>query len=318
MFCPLRDALVTDLSGKCERVLVCGTLAYDVIGQTPDRLHAGVHNVKLDGLREDFGGCAMNIAYTLRHLGHEPVTLAYVGDDFAPAYADHLAAEGLRTDALIPVQGTRCGRGITLTDPAGEQFTAFYPGPTGLDRLTEDITRLCDRETFAAVVLATDLPEKTVAAAAALPAGPLRIWCPGQYAQHFRAEEIAALVSWADLIILNRFEWHTLYREHKHGSFTRSADRAARPRLRVIVTRGHASVVTWSPGEARRVVPVPRVETSAQQDPTGCGDTLSGAVIAALLERQPVNIAIEKGIAAAQRCLRHAGTQHHFKECGDD
>ena len=300
-----------------KRVLVCGTLAYDVIGRTPDRLHTGVRNVKLDGLLEDFGGGAMNMAYTLRQLGHEPVTLAYVGDDFAPAYANHMTAADLRTDGLVHVTGALCARGITLTDPDGEQFTAFFPGPTGLDRLGADLEHVCRRETFDAAVLATDLPEKTVAAAAALRDIPLRIWCPGQYAQHFSAEQVAPLVAWADLIILNRFEWRTLYPLVKRGVIERFTTRGQPRQPGVIVTRGAGSVVIWSPGATRTSVAVPPVTRSAQRDPTGCGDALSAGVIAGLVERLPVTLAVERGIAVAQLCLQQPGTQHHLKDLRD-
>jgi adenosine kinase len=308
---------VKSSSRNCARVLVCGTLAYDVIGRTPDRLQPGVRNVKLDGLLEDFGGCAMNIAYTLRQLGHEPVALAYVGDDFAPAYANHLAAADLRTDGLIHVTGARCARGITLTDPHGEQFTAFFPGPTGLDRLAADIEDLCRRETFDAVVLATDLPEKTVAAAAVLHNVPLRIWCPGQYAQHFGPDDAARLIAWADLIILNRFEWRTLYQRLKRGASERleAGGRTSKPG--VIVTRGAGSVVIWSPGAPRASIPVPTVTSSRQRDPTGCGDALSAGVIAGLLEQLSVTLAVERGVAVAQLCLQESGTQHHLKDPPD-
>ena len=185
------------------------------------------------------------------------------------------------------------------------------------DALGADIEHVCRRETFDAAVLATDLPEKTVAAAAALRDIPLRIWCPGQYAQHFSAEQVAPLVAWADLIILNRFEWRTLYPLVKRGVIERFTTRGKPRKPGVIVTRGAGSVVIWSPGATRTSVAVPPVTRSAQRDPTGCGDALSAGVIAGLVERLPVTLAVERGIAVAQLCLQQPGTQHHLKDLRD-
>ncbi|MGA0839805.1 MAG: PfkB family carbohydrate kinase [Pseudomonadales bacterium] len=298
-------------SRKRARVLISGTLAYDVLGRTSDRLDPGVRNVKLDGVHQDFGGCAMNVAYTLTGLGLEPIALAYVGEDFAPTYADHLKAAGVRTDALILVPGQTCARGITLTDPRGVQFTAFFPGPTGSDRVVQDLERLCRQENFDAVVLAPDLPNKVAAAAPAVAHLPLRVWCPGQYAQHFTAEQIVPLLQWADLVILNRFEWRSLYQTLRRGRVAHGEHWLHASSPAVIVTRGASAVVFWSPGQGRTCVPVKQVPTSAQQDPTGCGDALTAGVIAGLLTGLTPAQAIEHGIGAALLCLAEQGTQRH-------
>ena len=77
------------------RVLICGTLAYDLIGRFSGRLEAHTRNVKLDSMVHSFGGCAMNMAYNLRQLGHEPVALVYAGDNFVPDYEQHLSGLGI-------------------------------------------------------------------------------------------------------------------------------------------------------------------------------------------------------------------------------
>ena len=65
--------------------LVCGSLAFDTITVFPGRfadqimpeqLHILNVSFLVPTLRREYGGCAGNIAYTLKLLGGEPVVLA--------------------------------------------------------------------------------------------------------------------------------------------------------------------------------------------------------------------------------------------------
>ena len=49
----------------------------------PDQLHILNVSFLVPGLRREFGGCAGNIAYSLRLLGGEPVPIAMLGSDGA-------------------------------------------------------------------------------------------------------------------------------------------------------------------------------------------------------------------------------------------
>ena len=65
--------------------LICGSLAFDTITTfpgrfaqqiLPDQLHILNVAFLVPELRREFGGCAGNIAYTLRGLGGSPVVMA--------------------------------------------------------------------------------------------------------------------------------------------------------------------------------------------------------------------------------------------------
>ncbi|HSB98298.1 MAG TPA: carbohydrate kinase family protein, partial [Burkholderiaceae bacterium] len=71
-------------------VLICGSLAFDTITDFPGRfaqqiLPDQVHILNVSFLvptpRREFGGCAGNIAYTLRRLGGTPLVKAAIGTD---------------------------------------------------------------------------------------------------------------------------------------------------------------------------------------------------------------------------------------------
>ena len=73
--------------------VICGSLAFDTImtfeGRfseqiLPDQLHILNVSFLVPALRREFGGCAGNIAYSLRQLGGTALPMATVGSDFAP------------------------------------------------------------------------------------------------------------------------------------------------------------------------------------------------------------------------------------------
>ena len=68
--------------------LICGSLAFDSImtfeGRfaeqiLPEQLHILNVSFLVPALRRDFGGCAGNIAYSLKLLGGEPLPMGYHG-----------------------------------------------------------------------------------------------------------------------------------------------------------------------------------------------------------------------------------------------
>ena len=79
-------------------VLICGSLAFDTITTFPGRfsqqiLPDQVHILNVcflvPTLKREYGGCAGNIAYSLKLLGGEPVPMATLGSD-GEAYLQRL------------------------------------------------------------------------------------------------------------------------------------------------------------------------------------------------------------------------------------
>ncbi len=282
------------------RILICGTLAYDDIGAFGTPFGVGARNVKLDTLYRGFGGCAMNIAYNLAGLGHQPVPFVYAGDDYSGDYARHVAAAGISEAGIFRISDVPSARGIVLTGSDGAQFTAFYPGPSGLDRCRADLQVLTDQQ-FDAAILAPDLPEKMAACAAAVARVPLRLWCPGQYAELLTREQIEAVAGHCQLLVANRHEWEALCRHVDPADLVDGG-------VRAIVTHGPDPVEILP--EARRV-PVPPLTSGAAVDPTGCGDAFVAGLVSALLTSAGIEAAVAAGIRLAGCCIRWQGAQRH-------
>src|SRR5436189_5226344 len=91
--------------------LICGSLAFDTITTFPVRfaeqiLPEQVHILNVSflvpTLRREYGGCAGNIAYTLKALGGEPVVLAALGNDGGD-YLARFQQLGIDTSSLLQV-----------------------------------------------------------------------------------------------------------------------------------------------------------------------------------------------------------------------
>ena len=116
--------------------LICGSLAFDTItvfpGRfaqqiLPDQLHILNVSFLVPTLRREFGGCAGNIAYTLRHLGGEPLVMAAVGADGA-GYLERLRSWGASTEFVRVEADSYTAQAIIITDTDNNQITAFHPG----------------------------------------------------------------------------------------------------------------------------------------------------------------------------------------------
>ena len=116
--------------------LICGSLAFDTImtfeGRfaeqiLPDQLHILNVSFLVPGLRRDFGGCAGNIAYSLKALGGTPLPMATLGSDGAD-YLVRMKSLGISTEFLRVVGDSYTAQALIMTDRDNNQITAFHPG----------------------------------------------------------------------------------------------------------------------------------------------------------------------------------------------
>ena len=94
--------------------VICGSLAFDTIMSfegrfaeqiLPDQLHILNVSFLVPALRRDFGGCAGNIAYSLKLLGGTPLPMGAVGSDGGD-YLKRLQQLGIGTDFVLRVDDT--------------------------------------------------------------------------------------------------------------------------------------------------------------------------------------------------------------------
>lgn len=288
------------------RILVTGTLAIDYAATYPRTFaglprHDGINlSIHLDSIRRDFGGCAMNIAYSLALLGQEPSPFAFVGSDYQPDYARHLDALGMDTSGITMLAAAHSSHAFVITDANQNQFTGFYPGPARSPDFLPRLREFAGRG-FDYAVLAPDLPQNMVDAAGVMAElGIPFLTDPGQGLTDFQPDDSAQLTALSSTVILNEYEHRTL-RGHV-GDALDDLDC-------LIVTLGSAGAVWFERGSEAGRVPI--VEIDDVTDPTGCGDAFRAGLVDALLRSAEMGDAMRAGALTAAISLTAPGPQRH-------
>ncbi|MGO9717014.1 MAG: carbohydrate kinase family protein [Steroidobacteraceae bacterium] len=272
--------MVKDARGG-QAALICGSVAYDTILVFPDRFKAHILPDKIHILnvaflvpemRREFGGCAANIAYSLRLLGDLGLPMATAGHDFGP-YRERLKALGIRLDHVTVIEDAFTAQAFITTDLDDNQITAFHPGAMQYAHVNQ-VSRAA-----AGVALGIVAPDGRQAmiehAAQFVAAGIPFIFDPGQGLPMFGADELKTFIEQATWVAVNDYEWGLL--QQKTG--LTAADIAAKAEA-LIVTRGAEGSVIYA---GVRVMAIPSVKPRTLVDPTGCGDAYRAGLIHGLL-----------------------------------
>src|SRR5277367_4760037 len=253
---------------KGKAALICGSVAYDTILRFPDRFQSHILPDKIHilnvsflvpGMRREYGGCAANIAYSLKLLGDHGIPMATAGDDFAP-YRERLVAQGINVDHVKVVNGTFTAQAFITTDLDDNQITAFHPGAMQHAHLN----RVADAGLSVALgIVAPDGRQAMMEHAAQFAAAKIPfIFDPGQGMPMFGAEELKAFVDQARWVAVNDYEWGML--QQKTG-YTVSDITAQVDAL--VVTQGAEGSMIYTQGQTIRVQ---CAKPKAVVDPTGC------------------------------------------------
>ncbi len=256
--------------------IICGSLAFDSImtfeGRfaeqiLPNQLHILNVSFLVPALRRDFGGCAGNIAYSLKALGGTPLPLATLGSDGAD-YLHRLKGLGISTEFVRQIDDTYTAQAMIMTDRDNNQITAFHPGAM----MQAHVTRIPTRSDVRLGIISPDGRDAMLQHAEQFKAAGIPfVFDPGQGLPMFDGRELAALVEQATWVTVNDYEGKMLC--DRTGS---SCAELSRKLKGLIVTLGAEGSEVWVDGEKTLVPPVP---AQAVVDPTGCGDAYRGALL---------------------------------------
>lgn len=291
--------------------LVSGSLAFDTITNfpgrfadqiLPDQVHILNVSFLVPTLRREYGGCAGNIAYTLRQLGTDVSLLAAVGND-GDAYLERLASLGVETRHVLRVQETYTAQAIIITDAQNNQITAFHPGAMqeahriGLPADAARDHRLA--------LVGPDGREAMLRRAADLEAAGIPfIFDPGQGLPMFNGEELREFIAKASWVAVNDYEARMLC--ERTGL---SLEALSRSHLRgVIVTLAAEGCDVWEQGNCIRV---PGVTATEVVDPTGCGDAFRAALLHGLSRNWALTRCAELGNRLGALKIAQRGGQNH-------
>ncbi|HQR87005.1 MAG: carbohydrate kinase family protein [Burkholderiales bacterium 35-55-47] len=256
--------------------LICGSLAFDTIMDfegrfaeqiLPDQLHILNVSFLVPSLRRDFGGCAGNIAYSLKVLGGTPLPMATLGTDAAD-YLQRLKTLGISTEYVRQVEGSYTAQAMIMTDRDNNQITAFHPGAM----MQAHITQIEKRSDIKLAIISPDGRDAMVQHAEQLKAADIPfVFDPGQGLPMFDGADLNRFIDQATWVTVNDYEGKMLSDRTglSHADISRRVQG-------LIVTLGAEGCEVWIDGEKTLVPPV---KAAAVVDPTGCGDAWRGALL---------------------------------------
>ena len=256
--------------------LICGSLAFDSIMSfegrfaeqiLPDQLHILNVSFLVPALRRDFGGCAGNIAYSLKQLGGTPIPMATLGQDGAD-YLQRLRELNIATDHVRLLDDTYTAQAMIMTDRDNNQITAFHPGAM----MQAHITRIEPHPDVKLAIISPDGRDAMLQHAEQCHAAHIPfVFDPGQGLPMFDGAELARFIEQSTWVTVNDYEGKLLSERTGWSSaeISRRVDG-------LIVTLGAQGCEVWQDGEMTHVPPV---QATQVVDPTGCGDAWRGALL---------------------------------------
>jgi adenosine kinase len=265
----------------------------------PDQIHILNVAFLVPEMRQEFGGCAGNVAYNLRMLDEEPLIMATVGQDF-DAYRSWLDQQQLDSRYIQQIDSTRTAQAYITTDLDDNQITAFHPGAM-------DHAHVNTVPGDAGLKLGIVSPDGRQAmldhAAQFAAAGIPFVFDPGQGLPMFDGKELTHFVDQATWVVVNDYEGQML--ADRTGL---SHDELAARVSALVVTRGGEGSVIYVDGDRLDIPAVPPARIS---DPTGCGDAYRAGLLYGLSRGWPWADTGRLAALIGARKIEHDGTQNH-------
>ncbi len=291
------------------RVVVSASLAYDYIMSfpgsfkdhiLPDKAHVLSVSFLVDSLRRQRGGVGGNIAYNLALLGEPAAVVGAAGPDFAE-YRAIFHELGIDTHLVPEVGDQLTAYAFMMTDLAGNQIAAFYPG--ALDHASDVDTVDVASRAVLGLVGATAPNAMRRHAAEIASTGCKLVYDPSQQVVALPAEDIKAGVDAAWAVVGNDYELAMI--AQKTGLTVEAiADRVPL----VAVTFGESGSELRQGGE---VVKIPAVPPDSLADPTGGGDAYRAGMLKGILLGLELPVVGRIAALTATYAIERHGTQEH-------
>jgi adenosine kinase len=289
-------------------ILICGSIAYDSIMVFKGRFaeHILPHQVHIlnvsflvPEMRREFGGCAGNIAYSLKLLGGEPLPMATVGSDAQP-YLERLDSLGISRRFVRQVDNTFTAQAFITTDLDDNQITAFHPGAMNHSHLNavpgDGSVRLA--------IVAPDGRDGMLQHAQQLSVhGIPFVFDPGQGLPMFSGEDLLWFIQRADYVAVNGYEGRLL--SEKTGL---SLPELARKVRALVATRGADGSLIYVKGD---VFEIPVAPARRLVDPTGCGDAYRAGLLYGIVHGMDWQVTGRLAAVMGSLKIEHSGGQNH-------
>lgn len=292
-------------------VLICGSVAYDSVmvfpGHfaehiLPEQVHILNVSFLVPEMRREFGGCAGNIAYSMKLLGGTPLPMATVGDDATP-YLDRLDALDIDRRYVRQVPGTFTAQAFITTDLNANQLTAFHPGAMGHSHLN---TVPKDGGVKLGIV-APDGREAMVQHAQQFAEhGIPFVFDLGQAMPLFNGEDLMWFIARAQYVTLSDYEARVVC-ERTGQSLEQLAERVEA----LIVTLGEHGSDLYVEGKK---IHIPVAPARKVVDPVGCGDAYRGGLLYGMVEGMDWETSARLASVMGSLKIEHGGAQNYVAD----
>ena len=236
------------------RIAVCGSIATDHLmtyqgrfadSLVPDQLAKISVSFLVDDLQLRRGGIAANISFGMARLGHHPVLVGAVGEDFA-SYRSWLERHGVNCDHIHVSEVRHTARFVCTTDEDMAQIASFYAGAMSEARGIELGPIVNALGGIDLAMVSPDDPEAMLRHSAECRARKIPFAAdPSQQLAVMEGASIRNLVDGATYLFTNEYEAHLT--EQKTGW---SADEILDRVGTRIITRGKDGATVLRRGEA--------------------------------------------------------------------
>jgi adenosine kinase len=290
-------------------IVVSGSLAYDRIMDfpghfadhiLPEKIHVLNVCFQVNGMREEVGGTAGNIAYALKLMGQTPVVSATIGRD-CQRYFQWLARNGISTEHIRVIEDEFTAGAFITTDQADNQITGFNPGAMKYSSCLR-FDGLIPQETLM-IVAPGNLEDMANYPRECRARGIPYIFDPGQSLPTWNPGDLLGAIEGSLLLISNDYELDLIM--NKTGLTRRQLlDRTGA----IVTTLGEqGSQVTTAAGETA----IPTIRPRQVVDPTGAGDSYRGGLITGLAQGLEISRCALMGSVCASFAVECYGTQEY-------
>lgn len=290
-----------------KRIIISGSLAYDRIMNfsesfsdhiLPDKIHSLNVCFQVDGVTENLGGTAGNIAYALRLLGDNPVISATIGKDHHN-YFTWFNQHSITQDAIKVIADEFTAGAYITTDKGNNQITGFNPGAMKYSSEL-DIEKLSPEDDLL-LVSPGNLDDMILYPQLCKEFGIKYIFDPGQSLPMLQGEDLRNVIENCLILIVNDYEFNMI--QEKTG--LSKDDLLALPQTCIITLGGSGSDIYNEDGVTR----IPACTAAQVVDPTGAGDSYRGGLISGLINGKDIVPSAKQGSAVASFAVECAGTQ---------
>ncbi len=268
-----------------KKILISGSIAYDRIMDFPGKFNEHILTDKISNinvcfmisdLKENFGGTAGNIAYTLSLLGERPDIIATAGRDFA-SYREWLLKHNIPLDHIKVLDTELTAGAYITTDDSDNQITVFNPGAMK-HSADYDFDTLKPDETIA-IVSPGNLDDMRNFSKIYKDKGIGYIFDPGQSLPAWEGIQLKDMINGSGIFISNDYELSLTLEKTEM-----SLDDILELTGMLITTKGEkGATILYNENGARETIEIPPVKIKKVLDPTGAGDSFRGGLIKGLL-----------------------------------